>query len=99
MNTDIFGANLYHRHLKRHRTGRSNGIASVVAGRGAQTSQLDMDEEESSPCAEECHGILVQVVHLNNYDIIIFSNVAGDDINGLNDNGRRGFPDHRQELT
>jgi len=60
LNTDIFGANLYHRHLKRHRTGRSNGIASVVAGRGAQTSQLDMDEEESSPCAEECHSILVQ---------------------------------------
>lgn len=61
LNTDIFGANLYNRYLKRHRTGRSSsGIAAVVAGRGAHTSQLDIDEEENYPCAEECHSILVQ---------------------------------------
>merc|ERR1711928_102005 len=53
LNTDIFGANLYNRYLKRHRTGcSSNGIAAVIAGRGSHTTQLDIDEDESYPCAE-----------------------------------------------
>lgn len=62
MNTDIFGANLYHRYLTRQRSGRSvAGIAAAITGRGAQTCELEMENEDVNVSAEECHSILVQV--------------------------------------
>lgn len=63
LNTDIFGANLYHRYLTRHRSGRSlAGIAAVVTGRGAiKASELEIETEENVYTAEECLSILVQV--------------------------------------
>lgn len=61
LNTDIFGANLYHRYLTRQRSGRSvAGIAAAITGRGAQTCELEMEKEDVNVSAEECHSILVQ---------------------------------------
>lgn len=65
LNTDIFGANLYHRYLTRNRSGRSlASIAAVVTGRGAKTCQLEIDtsDEPVQASAEECCSILVQVL-------------------------------------
>lgn len=62
LNTDIFGANLYHRYLTRQRSGRSvSGIAAAITGRGAQTCELEIETEDVNVSAEECHSILVQV--------------------------------------
>lgn len=65
MNTDIFGANLYHRYLTRQRSGRSfAGIAAAISGRGVKTVELEIDESEDvSAAADECYSILVQVNH------------------------------------
>ena len=60
LDTDIFGANLYHRYLTRHQSCRS--IAAVVNGRGMKTSELQFDVESTiDQSAEECYSILVQV--------------------------------------
>lgn len=63
LNTDIFGANLYHRYLTRQRSNRSfAGIAAAITGRGAKTCELEIESEDVYASAEECHSILVQVV-------------------------------------
>jgi hypothetical protein len=62
LNTDIFGANLYHRYLTRQRSGRAvSGIAAAVTGRGNHNCELEIETEDVHASAEECHSILVQV--------------------------------------
>ena len=62
MNTDIFGANLYHRYLTRQRSGRVvSGIAAAITGRGNHSCELEIETEDVHASAEECHSILVQV--------------------------------------
>ncbi|XP_046654424.1 haloacid dehalogenase-like hydrolase domain-containing 5 isoform X1 [Daphnia pulicaria] len=61
LNTDIFGANLYHRYLTRQRSGRAvSGIAAAVTGRGNHNCELEIETEDVHASAEECHSILVQ---------------------------------------